>query len=362
MHSVEVMLEAPAAAPTGARAPSGEAIRFLATDGANVLFKDVPIGRISRSASADLLAARRAYKAQLFDQATQALARDPALADVPKCASAEESLSGRCAIGDLAVMRAASSAPADLFNGHIPRIRGKRALVIGLDRYDDARIPQLVSAVADARAVGASLADKLGYAVTRLDNPSKAELVRAFNQLGSEMRDADSLIVYFAGHGTMVDATRLGYWLPRDASASDPSGWISNADVSRWLAAIRSRQVAVVSDSCYSGTFASDDLDPQQVDAQRVESVLDRRSVTVLTSGSDEPVADTGKNGHSVFAWRLLQELDALRTWSAGSSLFAAIRTEVESELPQTPRYGAARDAGHEQGGEFLFERRARLR
>ena len=366
MSHVEVLL-----ASTGAAAlamPSGpvEPMQFLATDGPRVYFKDLPLSKLARTVSAELLAGRQAYKAQLFHDAAAALAANPLMADVPKCLTAEEAQSGICAIGTLGAtalaLPQAAIRMADVYTGHIPRIQSKRALVIGLNEYADARIPQLLSAVPDARAVSSSLTDELGYQVTRLENPSKADVVRAFNTLSSEMRDNDSLIVYFAGHGATIEKTSLGYWLPSDASAKDPSGWISNADVSRWLSTIRAKQVAVVSDSCYSGAFADNDVALLESEAPAIEAVLDKRSVTVLTSGSDEPVADTGKNGHSVFAWRLLQEMKALRTWSAGASVFSAVKTEVESELPQTPRYGSASNAGHESGGEFFFERRTRLR
>lgn len=78
----------------------------------------------------------------------------------------------------------------------------------------------------------------------------------------------------------------------------------------------------------------------------------------VMTSGSDEPVADTGKEGHSVFAWNLLEEIKKLDSWSVGASVFDTVKVAVERELPQTPQYGASITAGHEQGGDFLFERR----
>ena len=81
-----------------------------------------------------------------------------------------------------------------------------------------------------------------------------------------------------------------------------------------------------------------------------------------MTSGSDEPVADTGKSGHSVFAWNLLEQINQLDDWRSGATVFSTVRTGVERELPQSPQYGASLSAGHQQGGDFLFERRERAR
>ncbi|HRK39091.1 MAG TPA: caspase family protein [Burkholderiaceae bacterium] len=346
-----------------------DASRFLMTDVQNTYFRNLPLDQLDRLNTDGLLSARRAYKLELFGEAIRLLEINPELADVPSCASAQDAESGKCALTAAQLQeilaRQLISAPSSgqIFSGHLPQIQRKRALVIGLNQYDDKRIPQLISAVPDARALGDVFNADMGYDVTRLENPSKAQVVQAFNRIAQQLGPNDSLVVYFAGHGEMVDKTQLGYWIPSDANASDPTGWISNADVSRWIANIQAKQVAVVSDSCYSGTFAAElSLEDGKATGLDPALVLNKRSVTVLTSGSDEPVADTGKSGHSVFAWNLMQEIKKLDKWTAGGNVFAQVKQAVESDLPQTPRYGAALSAGHQSGGEFLFERRSKLK
>ena len=97
----------------------------------------------------------------------------------------------------------------------------------------------------------------------------------------------------------------------------------------------------------------------QSAESASLEDLQRRRAVTVMSSGGDEPVADGGKAGHSVFAWNLLQQLDELQGWASGAQVFAAVRRGVERELPQSPMYGASLAAGHEPGADFLFEGRA---
>ena len=338
--------------------------QFLMADGQSTFFKNIQIEQISRPELASMLQARTAYKKQLFSTAINTAETNATVADVKACESTNGALEGLCAItpaqrDTLREQAAAQAAGGSFTDVSVPGITRKRALVIGLDKYTDKRIPQLVSAVYDARAIGDAFSNQMGYEVTLLQNPSKAEIVKWFNRIVVEMNDTNSFVVYFAGHGELVEKTKMGYWIPGDASASDPSTWISNNDISRWLANVNSKQVAVIADSCYSGTLA---LDIQANSAGLTSKVADdflrKRTITVMSSGSDEPVADTGKSGHSVFAWNLLEEIKDLKSWAVGSSVFSKVKTQVESELPQTPRYGISADAGHEQGGDFLFERR----
>lgn len=283
------------------------------------------------------------------------------------CVDLKPAAEGKClqvdhSDADRSAVLTASGVTKSLPQAYIPAIRRKHAVVIGLNQYSDKRIPQLFSAVPDAQAVRDTLGAQLGYEVTLLENPGKAELLAQLNRVAQGVGAEDSLVVYFAGHGELIEKTGMGYWIPADASATDPRGWVSNTDVSRWLAGVRSRQVLLISDSCYSGTFAKGlSLEVSaKADQTPSEELLRKRTVTVMSSGSDEPVADTGNNGHSVFAWSLLEQLRELDRWKVGQSVFAKVQVNVERELPQSPQYAASLDAGHEIGGDFLFERRGK--
>jgi filamentous hemagglutinin family protein len=350
--------------------PGGEAntrsavTRYLGIDGVSAWFPNLPLASLNRIALGTLLEERRAYKRDLLAAANIILSEHPEIADLPLCREEQESDSGACLLSETlqraaGAQRGAAARSASRLHAHLPAIARKRALVIGLNDYADKRIPRLESALPDARAMRDALSRKLGYEVTLLENPDKAQIMAAFNRLALEMSPSDSFVVYFAGHGDMVEKTGEGYWIPADASASDPRGWISNADVSRLLRLVKARQVAMISDSCYSGTFAREaSLDTQAGARASAEAYLTKRAVTVMTSGSDEPVADSGKEGHSVFAWNLLDQIRGLQDWNSGASVYATVRTEVERELPQSPLYGASLSAGHQAGADFLFERR----
>ncbi|WP_418319282.1 YDG domain-containing protein [Piscinibacter sakaiensis] len=385
--------------------------------GRGALFRAIPVEQMSQDALTSLLAARDQYKKALFAEAIRALERNPALADVPACTTIQEVDNGTCLITeDLkrqlrarrdalritaapppatptpspAVPSAPAPAPAapaapaveipaaqpreavglapaiepprPLFTRRVrsaalPQIQRKIAVVIGVNRYSDRRIPQLENAVGDARAIGQLLENQLGYETVVLENAGKVDVVRTLNRLAVELDPTDSVVVYYAGHGELIEATGIGYWQLSDSVATRPETWMSNADISRLIGRINADQVALISDSCYSGSLVDERIRarPGQVDPQQV---LAKKTVVVMSSGGNEPVFDEGKNGHSPFAYNLMRNLEQVAAWQAGGNVFERVRFAVARELPQRPLYGSASAAGHQPGGDYLFEQR----
>ena len=229
------------------------------------------------------------------------------------------------------------------------------ALVIGNNEY--VHLNKLETAATDAGAVASVLRLDYGFDVTLLINSTRAEILGALANYRKTLKPNDNLMIYYAGHGIVDSVTEEGFWLPVDAEQDVPTNWISNADITNMLKAIRARHVMVVSDSCYSGTLvrATDaELRTSEEDTAWVKRVSRKRSRTALASGSLEPVLDGGGGDHSVFAKAFL---GALRTNSSvldGQTLFRNIRGPIALEADQTPRYSDIRRAGHE-GGDFLL-------
>ena len=328
------------------------------------LFAPIHVGAMSASDLAGLLASRHEFKRKLFADSIDKLEIDPSLADAKSCVSAEEAGTGLCRITQELIAdiqaKAAQAQPVqqavDLqHQPALPLIQRKLAVLFGINDYGDRRIPRLESAIPDVEAVSRVLEAQLGYEVRVLRNPGKADIIRALNQIAMEAKPADSVLIDYAGHGYSLEKHGAGYWIPADAPVDDPARWLSNADISRLLAGYQPRQTALISDSCYSGAFAREALDGlgSQVDAR---DVLSKRSVVVLSSGGDEPVTDEGKEGHSIFAWNFMQSVNSVQGWTPGNSIFRQVQTAVTREFPQTPRYGAVTAAGHQRGGEYLFE------
>jgi hypothetical protein len=410
----------PPAEPTSPT--SGRAIDALVAvrpgNGEATSFANLDLDKLSPAAVASVLAARDEYKQSLFKSALDQLEQDPTQADAPGCATAQQAATGQCLVtaplagsrvlSDARVIDRATgavpprptaappSAPAaapaaatppaaataatrvaaaprpprppqpivdlparrGVKTASLPQIQRKIALLIGIDRYSDARVPQLGNAVNDVRAVAAALETHLGYETVVLENANRSGIFRALNQLVGEVGPADSVLLYYAGHGELVEKTGLGYWQPSDADPSRPDTWISNTDIDRLMARLPASQVAMISDSCFSGSLASGERIRGTAGNQDPATLLRRRAAVVMTSGGNEPVSDAGKNGHSPFAWNLMQSLDRVSSWKSGSSVFEQVRFAVARQLPQRPQYAAAANAGHEAGADFVFEQR----
>ncbi len=340
------------------------------SDGEGLSFRAVNFSLMPRDEVQSLLAARASYKKKVFAGSLSKLELDPALADVPPCKTEAELDTGNCLVTEalkkeievIAARAAARPRKADrrkLRQAALPNIERKLALLIGINKYDDKRVPELGGAVPDARAVRDLLEGRLGYETTVVENANRETIIRAFNKLALDADANDSVVVYYAGHGEVVPVggVDVGYWLPADVNPDEPKTWMSNSDIARMVAAIGARQVMLVSDSCYSGTLAGSEkvqLD-QRTDAAEL---LKRKAAVVLSSGGNEPVADEGRDGHSVFAWHFMRAIEGLDQWQVGSNVFERVRAAVVKDFPQTPQYGASRTAGHQGNTDYLFERR----
>ncbi|MAG97462.1 MAG: hypothetical protein CMM08_12355 [Rhodospirillaceae bacterium] len=233
------------------------------------------------------------------------------------------------------------------------------ALVIGNNEY--AALPKLKTAVSDATAVAAMLKGAYGFDTMLLKNATRSDVIGAMAKLRGKLKPSDNLLIYFAGHGVLDSYAEEGFWLPVDAAKDNPANWISNADVTNMLRAIRAKHVMVVADSCFSGTLvraAPVKIKTAEERTSWLQRMAAKRSRTALVSGGLEPVMDAGGGNHSVFAKAFLEALSENREVTDGQTLFATIRRPVALESDQTPDYADIRRAGHD-GGDFLFVRRS---
>ena len=419
----EVVTTPPALASGALRAGIGNATANFAA---------FNLGAMSAGEIQFLLDARDVYKKSIFAAAISKLEADPALADLPPCASLKEAEAGTClviesrqrelrealereqrvAVGTMPpptqvqpattapgpAMPATAPAPAPspapaaapavagsatppaveaavtvtpisssamfferkrVRSAALPQIERKVAVLIGVGSYKDAAIPPLANSVGDARAMARLFENQLGYETLVLENVGKSQVAAALNRLALELKPHDSVVIYYAGHGELVQSTKLGYWQLADADSQRPETWLSNSDISRIVAAMPSSQVSLISDSCYSGSLIADDRIRASTAVVDPVALLTRKTVAIMTSGGNEPVFDSGKNGHSPFAYNLMRTLGQVNNWSPGGQIFERVRFAVAREVPQRPQYGASIAAGHQPGGDYLFEQRA---
>jgi len=179
------------------------------------------------------------------------------------------------------------------------------------------------------------------------------------------LHDDDNLLIYYAGHGLHDDQSDQAYWAPVDAERGTYRRWIVSTEITGTARAIPARHVLIVSDSCYSGMLTRDVspvvITPTQRDVY-LGKMLQNRSRHVMSSGGNEPVADSDVPGqspnHSVFANALLQGLRNMNLpeFSAEELFNNYVKQQVGGRSDQVPEYNPIRNSGHDSG-DFVFFR-----
>lgn len=236
-----------------------------------------------------------------------------------------------------------------------------RALVIGINEYEDRNIPSLINARNDAKAVAEILEERYRFEEVNLlldEEATKKAVYDAMRELIRVANPDDSVLIYYSGHGEL-DAYSVekkdGWWLPRDAVSGDTFTYLENSMVRTVISNMKARHVLLVSDSCYAGTLFGQTRSIPPIGERLYRELHERQSRWGMTSGNKHPVSDTGAGGHSVFASQLLKVLKGNRQpYLSTQEIFNRIRYVVSNNSEQTPICRPLQNSGDE-GGEFVF-------
>ena len=192
-----------------------------------------------------------------------------------------------------------------------PASAGQRvALVIGNGSYDHA--PSLANPLNDATDIGAAL-DRLGFAVTRLDNAGYSDLRRGLQQFSLAASASEMAVVFYAGHGIEVD--KRNFLVPVDARL------LSDADVefetvpldllSRAVERAKGLRLIIL-DACRDNPFA---VAMQRSGATRsigrgLASVEPSGETLVAYAAKEGTVAADGEGRNSPYTTALLKHLE----------------------------------------------------
>ncbi len=237
------------------------------------------------------------------------------------------------------------------------------ALIIGNNAYR--YLPTLDTPINDAQDLAKVLQARYGFETTVLKDATRYDILKALNEYRKKLTEKDNFLIYYAGHGTMEEVTRRGFWLPVDAELENTANWISNQDITDLLRIMSASHVMVIADSCYSGALTRSSvarlesgMSPEKK-AEWIKLMLKARSRMALTSGGLNPVLDGGAEGHSVFANALIKALqknkgilESFRLYTEVSALVA--HAAREQDFHQVPEFAPIRHGGHE-AGEFFF-------
>lgn len=262
-------------------------------------------------------------------------------------------------------MAAVNETPVKTVSNAYPSIKfgSFHALIIGNNKY--ANMPTLKTSVNDAKAVNEILRMRYGYKTKLLIDANRHQIMTAFDELRQKLTDQDNLLIYYAGHGDIDKSGQSAYWLPTDAEDNNTANWLSSINITNYLNVIPAKHILVIADSCYSGALTQGSIVrlpdgmPEIKREKWLNFMVKRKARTVMTSGGEEPVLDTGGGNHSVFANALLKALKSNKGLMVDYELYSRIANQVKKSASsigfrQVPQYSALQHAGHE-GSPFFF-------
>lgn len=180
-----------------------------------------------------------------------------------------------------------AQAPAERHKGVEPttetkgNISGKRALLVGVTRYDKLPGSQLSGPANDVRLMRHLLQQSYQFAADAIVSltedegqedrrPTRANIEREFRHLADQAREGDQVIVLMAGHGARQPAdmdNREPDGIDEIFLPADVSRWrgfpekvpnaIVDKEMGKWLQAITTKKahVWIIFDCCHSGTM-----------------------------------------------------------------------------------------------------------
>ncbi len=199
----------------------------------------------------------------------------------------------------------------------------KRALIIGINKYNSPGINDLSGAVKDARAMEQVLATNEdaspNYDCRTFTSPGAWPVTRGFlrgkwDELFTNFDE--EILFYFAGHGT---PTKIGGFLVTQDAAPDDPGLPMQELVDRANNS-KAREVLIILDCCFSGSAGN----PASIQGDVENKAILREGVTILAASLPTQVSTEAVGGHGLFTNLVLNALyggavDVLGNVSAAS-------------------------------------------
>jgi Caspase domain len=233
----------------------------------------------------------------------------------------------------------------------------RKALIIANDQYLQEGLRDLLAPPADAEALGRVLGDpRIGEFNVQVIRNEPSHVIQAqIEELFSESRPDDVLLLHFSGHGLKSESGELFFAAPNTRPDRLGSTAVAADFVQRCMRNSRSRSVVLLLDCCFGGAFAQGVTVRAAGDANVLDSFPQDRSGgrgrAVITASSameyafeGSQLADDLHRRPSVFTAALVEGLasgDADRDedgWVSLDELYDYVFDKVREQNPhQTP-------------------------
>lgn len=200
----------------------------------------------------------------------------------------------------------------------LPKTDKYYAVVIGIGKYQDDRIPKLKYATIDAEKIYNILTDpqhgnfpktqiKLLIDEQATDNNIKSAIG---TWLRRNTRKDDTVIIFFAGHGAPEDEKT--YWVTFNANIDDLYGTaLSNDEIADMLDRVEARKMIAFLDSCYSAATVhrTDKKRGVMITKDPFQKFKGKGRVIITSSDGKEQSLEIQEFGHGIFTYYLLKAL-----------------------------------------------------
>jgi hypothetical protein len=234
-----------------------------------------------------------------------------------------------------------------------PVIMGKYyGLVIGIDKYEDPKIPSLDKPVRDAERFYNVITTRYLFNtenVKILRNAKMADIVSALDEFAKKVRPEDNFLIFYAGHGVYDKSAEIGFWLPSDARKDSKLAWFRNSTLRDYLREIKSKHTLLVSDACFGGSIFK--TRSGVADIVAINKLYNLPSRKAMTSGTDQEEVPDESAFIRYMLDRLLNNNDK---FLSSEQLFSNFKMAVINNSDIVPQFGVIQDTGDE-GGDFIF-------
>jgi hypothetical protein len=242
--------------------------------------------------------------------------------------------------------------PVNLVELHPEKIGKQYLVLIAINRYKYWK--PLTGPVNDAKEIGEIL--KSRYYIDKVvelydENACTKRIIRLFRELQGKLKENDSILIFYAGHGYFDNASGTGYWIPVDGGSDkdEKVKWIPYSTLIGLIGNIKSKHILLISDSCNSGDIIKVyRADSPKIDKPNFQKAYSFRSRQVITSCSSERAPDS-----SEFAKQLKRALEENRESNLDPlTLYDRIRQGMKETMPL---FGEINGTGHQVGASFLL-------
>ncbi|MBW2006144.1 MAG: caspase family protein [Deltaproteobacteria bacterium] len=200
----------------------------------------------------------------------------------------------------------------------LPKIGKYYAVIIGIGKYQDDKIPTLKYTTVDAEEMYNILTDPQYGNFPKDQVKLLIDEQATYNNIKSAIgtwlrrntRKDDTVIIFFAGHGAPEDEKT--YWITYNANIDDLYGTaLSNDEIADMLDRVEAKKMVAFLDSCYSAATVNrtDKKRSIMIVKDPFQKFKGKGRVIIASSDGKEESLEIEKFGHGVFTHYLLKAL-----------------------------------------------------